>query len=354
MKLKIGIIGAGFIAERHIHAFCQIPEVEIAGICSRNTEKALILARKYNIQPEIFSDYQILLNQEYDAVSICLPNYLHKDVAIQALSKGMHVFIEKPLARTVAEGVEMIHAARKSQRMIMYCENNMFAPAFVKAKELIDSGSIGDIFMGRGREHHSGPHSAWFYKKHDAGGGSLIDLGIHDIACIVWLTGMDVKEVFCQIQTNQPDRHDFGRCEVEDNAIGILYMENGAQISIEESWTVPSSFDVKIELYGENGQIIVNPSRMAPMEVFCTQGYGYAVEKASTTKGWTFPIPDENSTFGYLQEMNYFVRCIQQQNSEMKVFPDGIFGLKILAIVEAMYVSAQSRKIEKVEYPLIN
>ena len=350
MAIKIGIIGSGFIAEHHCFAFSQIPEVKIIGISSLDENAALKLIEKFNIKGKYFKDYHDLLSQECDVVSICLPNLLHKEVSLAALSQGKHIFIEKPLARNVAEGLEMVVAAQRAKKSIFYCENNIYAPSFVKAKELVDSGAIGKIYMGRGREHHSGPHSAWFYKKKLAGGGSLIDLGIHDIACLVWYLNEDVEKVFCQTSIVTPDRDNFGQCEVEDNAMGILYFENGAQISIEESWTAPSNFDVKIELFGTEGQIIVNPSRMAPLEVFSENGYGYAVEKASTTKGWTFPVPAESWTFGYPQEMQYFINCLKENEIP---FTNGEFGLKILAIVEAMYKSAQSGKIEKVIYPKI-
>jgi myo-inositol 2-dehydrogenase / D-chiro-inositol 1-dehydrogenase len=261
-----------------------------------------------------------------------------------------HIFIEKPLARTVAEGLKIVRAAQKVNKYICYCENNIFAPSFVKAKDLVDNGAIGKIYMGRGREYHSGPHSKWFYKKEWAGGGSLIDLGIHDIACLVWYLNEDVTKVFCQTTVIKPDRGDFGTCEVEDNAVGILYFENGAQVTIEESWTAPSSFDVKIELYGSEGQIVVNPSRMTPLEVFSEKGYGYAIEKASTTQGWTFPVAEKSWTFGYPQEMRNFIHCIKTGISPTI---DGKFGLKILAIVETMYKSADSGRMEEVVYPRV-
>ncbi len=350
MKIKIGIIGSGFIAEHHCFAFSQIPDVEIVGICSMDQPSAQELINKFHLNCPYFKDYEELLSCDCEAVSICLPNFLHKEVALAAFSKGKHIFIEKPLARTVAEGIDMVTAAQNANKTIFYCENNIYAPSFVKAKDLVDSGAIGKIYMGRGREHHSGPHSAWFYKQANAGGGALIDLGIHDIACLVWYLNEDVTKVFCQTSIVTPDRCEFGECEVEDNAMGILYFENGAQVSIEESWTAPSSFDVKIELYGTEGQVLVNPSRMSPLEVFSEKGYGYAVEKASTTQGWTFPVPVESWTFGYPQEMQHFIACLKNGKPPLT---DGKFGLKILAIVEAMYISAQSGKIEDVLYPNI-
>lgn len=342
-KIKVGIIGSGFIADHHAFSYRQLSDVDIVGVSSVLIEQAKELMKKYKIPGEPIKDYKELLKMDCDAVSICLPNYLHKEVGIAALESGKHIMIEKPLARNSEEGKAIVDAAKKVNKQIFYCENNMYAPAFKKVKQTIEEGALGKIYMGRGKEQHSGPHSGWFYKKQQAGGGALIDLGIHDIACLVWFLGCDVKKVFCQATITQPDRGNFGKCEVDDNAMGILYFENGAMVNIEESWTAPGGYDMKFELYGTEGQIIVDPCRMTPLVVYSEKGYGYAVEKASSTAGWTYPVPEEAWTFGYPQEMAHFVNCIK--NGE-KPLTDGNYGLKILKIVDAMYKSAESGKIE--------
>ncbi|MHA1452643.1 MAG: Gfo/Idh/MocA family oxidoreductase, partial [Promethearchaeota archaeon] len=100
-------------------------------------------------------------------------------------------------------------------------------------------------------------------------------------------------------------------------------------------------------LFGTNGQVIVDPCRMTPLNIYSETGYGYAVEKASSTSGWTYPVPDEAYTFGYPQEIAHFMECLR--NNKEPLTP-GKFGLKILTIVETMYKSAKSGKIESVEY----
>jgi len=233
-NVKIGIIGSGFIAEHHCHAFSQLANVDIIALSSLDKEPAGILMKKYEIPGKVYEDYKDLLKLDCNAISVCVPNFLHEDVVIDALNSGKHVFVEKPLARTVAEGEKMLEAEKSSNRRIFYCENNMYAPSFSKVKEVINEGALGHIYMGRGKEQHSGPHSSWFYKREQSGGGALLDLGIHDIACLVWYLDSDVKEVFCQTKTIIPDRGDFGTCEVEDNALGVLYFDNDAQVVIVE------------------------------------------------------------------------------------------------------------------------
>ena len=346
-KIKVGIIGSGFIAEHHLSAYSELPNVEIVGIASILEEEAKKLMKKHDISGEPYKDYEGLLKEDCDAISVCVPNFLHKDITLDVLNSGKHALVEKPLARNVSEGQEMLDAAKSSGKRIFYCENNMYAPTFSKVKEIIEEGGLGQIYMGRGKEQHSGPHSKWFYEKEKAGGGALIDLGIHDIACLVWYLDCDVSEVFCQTKTIAPDKGDFGTCEVEDNAVGVLYFENDAQVVIEESWTAPGGYDMRFELFGTEGQIKVAPTFSNLISVYSEKGYGYAVEKASTTSGWTFPVPAEAWNFGYPQEIKHFVNCILEKKDPLT---DGAYGLKILQIIQAMYESAKSGKIEPVVY----
>ena len=345
--IKVAIIGSGFIAHHHCFAYSQLPNVEIIGISSLDTPSAEELAEKFNVKGPIFADYHDLLALDCDVVSICLPNFLHKEVAIAALHAGKHVLIEKPLARTVKEGEMILQAANQAGKTIFYCENNMYAPAFVKVKEILDQKALGEIYLARGKEHHSGPHSRWFYKQKQAGGGVLLDLGVHDIACLLWFLGGTVEKVFCQTRTLHREHKEFGTVEVEDNALGILYFDHGTQVVIEESWTAPGGYLMHFEIYGTEGQLIADPTRMTPIQVFSEGGYGYAVEKAGSTKGWTRTVPEESWTFGYPQEIAYFMHCVTKGEQPLT---DGKFGLEILRIIETMYLSAKTGKIENVHY----
>ncbi len=344
-KVKVGIIGSGFSAKDHFYAYSLVPNVEIVGIAASSLEKAKSFIKKFNIPGKPFGDYKDLLKLECDAISVCLPNHLHRDVTIDILNSGTHALVEKPLAKNINEGEDMLDAEKSSNRKIFYCENTMYAPSFSRVKEIIDEDALGTIYMGRGKEQHSGPHSEWFYKKAKAGGGVLIDLGIHDIACLVWYLNCDVSEVFCQTKTLISQREKFGKCEVEDNVVGILYFENDAQVVIEESWTAPGGYDMKFELFGTKGQIKVAPTYSNLISVYSEKGYGYAVEKASTTKGWTFPVPEESWSFGYQQEISHFIDCINQNK---KPLTDGKYGQKILQIVDSMYKSSETKRVEEV------
>jgi predicted dehydrogenase len=104
---------------------------------------------------------------------------------------------------------------------------------------------------------------------------------------------------------------------------------------------------MRFELFGTEGHIKAAPTFSNLISVYSEKGFGYAVEKASTTKGWTFPIPEESWSFGYPQEIRHFINCIIQNK---KPLTDGKFGQKILRIVDAMYKSSKTKKIEEVIY----
>ena len=137
-KVKVGIIGSGFIAEHHCLAFSLLPNVEIVGIASLNEDKAKLLMEKYNIPGKPIKNYHNLLKLDCEVISACIPNYLHKEISIDILNSGKHVLVEKPLARNSIEGQEILDAEKSSNKKVFYCENNMYAPSFSKVKEVVE------------------------------------------------------------------------------------------------------------------------------------------------------------------------------------------------------------------------
>lgn len=344
-RVKIGLVGAGFVANIHCNVFSKFPNVELVGISSYRKRRAASLIDRYGIKNGYFKDYNDLFKLDLDAVLLRVPNYLHREIALAAINAGHHLLIEKPLAMNSCEGEEIVEAAKKAGKEIYYGENNIYAPASRKVKEIVNQGVLGRIYMGRGKEQHSGPHSEWFYKREFSGGGVLLDLGIHDIACLMWFLEDEIEKVFCQTTLIQPDRGKFGKCEVEDNAVGVLFFKKGTMIMIEESWTAPGGYDMKYELYGTDGQLIVDPCRNNQIVAYTKKGIEYAVEKAETTAGWTYPVPGEDYLWGYFHEMEHFIDCITKGASS---YTSGEFALQVIKIIETMYRSAETGNIEAI------
>ena len=112
-----------------------------------------------------------------EVVDICLPNFMHAQAAIKAAHAKKHIIIEKPLAVTLEEADEMINVCKQQEVKLMYAEELCFAPKYERVRSLVKEGAIGDIYMLKQAEKHSGPHSDWFYDINLAGGGVLMDLG---------------------------------------------------------------------------------------------------------------------------------------------------------------------------------
>ena len=147
--LKIGVIGCGSIARRrHLLEYEANSKVEIIAVCDIVSERADEMATKYNAKA--FVDYKKLLAiEDLDAISVCLPNYLHATVSIDALNAGCHVLCEKPMAISKEEAESMIKAAEKNDRKLMIAHNQRFVSSHQKAKQLIDNGELGKVYSFR-------------------------------------------------------------------------------------------------------------------------------------------------------------------------------------------------------------
>ncbi|ADU30524.1 Gfo/Idh/MocA family protein [Evansella cellulosilytica] len=255
-KLKVSIIGCGSIAiNRHIPEFHDNKNVEIVAVCDIVSERAEKMAELYDTKA--YTDYkEVLKLSEVDAVSVCLPNYLHAPVSIDALNAGKHVLCEKPMATSQEEADEMIAAAKKNDKKLMIAHNQRFVDSHRKAKEIIDSGKLGKIFSFKTTFGHPGPEdwsidgaSSWFFKKEEAYMGAMGDLGVHKADLMRYLLG-DFSEVGSFIETNAKENTD-----VDDNAVCVLRTENGVIGTLAASWAyVTGSYNGTI-IYGQEGTL---------------------------------------------------------------------------------------------------
>src|SRR5204862_203993 len=228
-------------------------------------------------------------------ISITAPNRLHAQITIDGAKAGKHVVCEKPLCITLEEADAMIDACRKAGVLLLYAEELFFAPKYVKAKQMADEGAFGRVHLVKQGEKHAGPHSPWFWDVAQSGGGAVMDLGCHGIAFCWWFLGKPkVKSVYSQMsQQVQRDR-----AQGEDEAITIIEFENGALGIVENSWNRPGGMDDSIEVFGDKGQTYADMLMGNALPTYSEVGFGYAVEKASSTKGWTYPVFEEHWNVG--------------------------------------------------------
>jgi predicted dehydrogenase len=341
-KVKAGIIGSQFEADIHAASFQILPEeAEVVAVASPTPGNAQKLADRYGI-PRVFTDYREMLKQaDIELVTITAPNSLHAPMTIDAANAGKHVLCEKPLCMTLEEADQMIDTCKRQGVLLMYAEELFFTPKYKKAKEMADQGAFGRLYLVKQSEKHFGPHSPWFWDVNLSGGGALMDLGCHGIAFCYWfLNRPRIKSVYCQMGTYVHGDKTRG----EDDCLCILEFENNAVGLIEDSWARRGGMDDRIEVFGEGGVTYANLHMGNALPTYSEYGFGYAVEKAPTTQGWSYPVFDELWNYGFPQEMAHFARCVRGKETPQATGED---GRVVLEAIYAAYASAgQGRKIE--------
>ena len=327
-KVKVGIIGSQFQADIHATSFQIMPDTaEVVAVASPTPGNAAAFGAIGHGGTERM-------------VTIAAPNSLHAQMTRDCAEAGKHIVCEKPLAMTIAEGEEMIAVAKKHSVLLMYGEELLFTPKYLKAKEMADAGAFGKIYLVKQSEKHFGPHSEWFWDVNRSGGGAFMDLGCHGIAFAYWFMDRSpIKSIYCQMGTYVHGN----KTQAEDDSLCILEFANGAAALIENSWAHRGGMDDRIEVHGEAGVTYANLHMGNALPTYSEHGYGYAVEKAPTTTGWTYPVFEELWNYGTPQELVHFARCARGIETPKVTGED---GLAVMHALYAGYASAgEGRKI---------
>lgn len=337
-KVRVGIIGSAFVSNLHAEAFQEVKEAQLVAACSSNKKRVEEFAGRWKI-PVALTDYRKLVERkDVDVVVVGVPNDLHRKIVVAAAEAGKDVILEKPIAHTLEDADAMIAACKKHKVKLMYAETICFSPKYARAKQLVDEKAIGELYMAKQSEKHSGPHSDWFYDVSRSGGGALMDMGCHGIEWTRWVYGKPkVKSVtaHCQLVYHK------GRTKGDDNSIVIVEFENGGISVVEDSWARQGGMDDRADLYGTEGVVHCDLLRGSSMETYSKSGYGYAVEKAGETKGWTFTVFEEAFLYGFPHEMRHFTRAVLGEEKPMETGED---GRATLEIIYAAYESAATGK----------
>lgn len=345
--IRVGLVGSGFVADLHAYSYKNfVHDAELVAVASpHNADK---FAREHGI-PQAFSDYRQLLDmKEIDVVSLCLPNDLHHAVTVAAAKAGKHVICEKPLCVTLEEADDMIATCDQEGVMLLYAEELLFAPKYVRAKKLVEEGAVGEPFLVKQSEEHSGPHMPWFWDVNRSGGGVLLDMGCHSIEYTRWVLGKpQVKSVTAYMDTFVHK----DRTKGEDHAFCIIEYADNKVAMIEDSWAKGGGVDDRAEIYGSKGHTRADLLRGSSLLTYSEEGYGYAVEKAGTTHGYTFTMFEETWNYGFPQELQHFVNSILGKETPIET---GVDGREVLKIIYAAYQSAgEGRKIQWPYQPIV-
>lgn len=283
--MRLALLGLGFMGSTHLKALRGIAGARLAAVFS-NDERQLagdLTAVQGNFGgPGEMQDFSavrkyrelepLLADPEIDAVDICLPTDLHADAAVAALRAGKHVLVEKPMAVTVSECDEMIAASREGGAFLMVAHCWRFRDEVVAMRDRIAAGMFGRVVKTRGYGVHAnwGP-SGWFTDPALAGGGALLDMGVHAIDTARFLLGDPSPERVCAtIGTSYAD----GRYTVDDDGILLIGWSNGTNSLVESGWWHPrmGGLEADTEVYGTKGYARIWPPEPPSDEYeHCTQ-----------------------------------------------------------------------------------
>ncbi|MHA2072362.1 MAG: Gfo/Idh/MocA family protein, partial [Candidatus Thorarchaeota archaeon] len=255
MKLRVGVIGAGHMGVIHVERYLALRDtVQVVAVCDPDRNAVDRLSKRYGVENK-YSDYQKLLEDDIDAVSVCAPNYLHKPMAVAAAEAGKHILLEKPIALTLDGADEIISAAEKGDVKLMVAFDQLFNPMVQKTRSLIDNGKLGKLAIGNIERYsnfsqYSRSDFGWRSDNEKTGGGALIESGIHKISLLYYLMGgVDSVIAFSKKLIMDIDG--------EDNIKLLATHRSGALGSVTCSWTseIRGPEHDRISIYGDKGSV---------------------------------------------------------------------------------------------------
>ncbi len=332
-KTTVGVIGLG-LGQAHLAGYLKNDRASVIGLADLDTGLLERTASTHGVA-HAFSSYRDLLALGPDLVSVCLPNFLHAPVTIDSLAAGVHVLCEKPMALNAAQARDMVAAARRNDRYLMIALNNRFRTETQILKKLVEQDMLGEIYYAKTgwlrRSGIPGP-GTWFTRKSQAGGGPLIDLGVHMIDLTRWLMGNPRPVSVVGATYSRLSDSVEGVFDVEDLATAFVRLEGEITLIAETSWAthVPSEGSY-VKLMGTRGGAEITGNDLTVY----TDLHGEQVDitPAYTPREWSDCIS---------AEIAHFVDCIQAGRTPMST---GEQGVEIMQILEGIYDSAEGNRM---------
>ncbi|MEY5038023.1 MAG: hypothetical protein RL472_1129 [Pseudomonadota bacterium] len=363
-KLRIGLIGTGFMGKAHVFGFASAPrvfdlpyELELHTVADVTAEAAARAAAAFGFAHATTRWQDIIDNPEIDVVDITAPNALHKEMALAAIRAGKHVYCEKPLAPLAQDAYEMALAAEAAGVKTQVGFNYLCNPMLGLAREMIAAGELGEIrgYRGIHCEDYMADSGGAFTFRHDpAGGGALADIGSHALATAEFLCG-PITRVMGDCVTmigSRPDGKGGSRkVEVDDVGRAFLRFENGATGSVEGNWIATGrKMQHDFEIYGTKGALAFSQEHFNVLHFFSTadakgrQGFRRIEAGPDHAPYGLFCVaPGHQLGFNDLKaiEVAGYVNAIADKAPEPFNFRK---GLRIQTLVETIQTSAREER----------
>ena len=317
MPIKLGLIGAGRIGKVFAHTLAfNVPQADLVAVADSDPTAAQDAAARFNI-PAWYADYhQLLAQKDIQAVVIATPTHTHVEVAVASARAGKEVFCEKPLAMTLAGNDQVIQAVQSAGVRLQVGLNRHFDPAYAAAKRMIDEGKIGQPVMIKlvGRDPR---RTSLEFARRENSGGMIMDMGIHDFDTARWLMGSEVERVYaeggCLVY---PELMDVGDI---DNAVVNLRFANGMLGNVDLSRNSIYGHDVRTEILGSKGGLIVGKDRYTDLLVMTENSIAHD----------TVPYFMERFGPAFAEEMKGFIDCIVEDREPLVTGADARAAVKI-------------------------
>jgi len=307
--VKFGIVGLGGAWMFHSAGTRNNERIKFTSAFDVDEKKLKKVARIYNV--DSFTNYEEFLKSDIDAVLIMAPHYLHESLVIKAAEAGKHILCEKPMARTLEECDNMISATEKAGVKFMIAENHRFLPAHQYIAEIVHKGWLGDVFLIRAYEGVNEipglmTPELWKGDPIKAGGGALMDMGVHKFATLSWVLNDQIASASAWLTkqcTNLANK-------AEDNAMVHLKYKKGTIVDLVVSFTVISPPTNSLEIYGTKGTILENHMWQNPVKINSTH------DAMAEKKGkWCQPEIEHGPFPKYYEisariEDSHFIECI--------------------------------------------
>jgi predicted dehydrogenase len=254
--LRVGIIGSGAIVQvAHLPTLRKLKTVEVRAVCDTDLPKARAIADRFGVK-NAFDDIEDLLGyEELDALVLCTPNHLHESHILAALSAGLHVLVEKPLALSSASAQKIARAAEKSGKVVLVGMNHRYRPDVQLVRSFVQSGELGTVDSVRGSWHvfrASRAQLGWRQKRELSGGGAMLDLGLTMIDLAFWLAGNPVPERVTAVLDLERG--------VEQSGSAFVVCEGGVSVFVDVTWHhIGPGERFGVGLRGSKGTAAINP-----------------------------------------------------------------------------------------------
>ncbi len=326
--IGLAVVGAGNIAQNiHLPQLSAMPGVALKVICDKQLSKTRVLAERYNVPHAVRSVEEALQVPGVDAVVVTTSTDAHASVALAAIQAGKHVFVERPVGRSMQEAIDIRDAARTHDVQVMVGMNHRFRSDIVQLKNAVERGDIGPAFYVKaGWVKQRSTDARWLAQADKSGGGVLVDLGVVVIDMILHVFNFGrVRSVNCST-FNLETR------TVEDVVVAMLTFENGAVATIETSWSLMRAEDLYYcNVFGKKGSAFINPFKLVKR---VGNEFQTIVPSAATPGVSVFRK-------SYDSELKHFANAVRGLVPMVSTIDEAVERMRI---VEALYASASMQR----------